>query len=88
MELYLHKTMESKCLQERLKQCQGVLAHDYFLQTVKETFIEKARMAIFEVFCRIHQCIDLSALAKQMGIPREESEVCESRISFCSMQMS
>jgi translation initiation factor 3 subunit E len=62
-------------LQERLKECQEVLAQDYFLQSIKDTFIDKARMAIFEVFCRIHQCIDLSALAKQMGMSREEAEV-------------
>ena len=31
-------------------------------------------MAVFEVYCRIHQCINLSALAAQMGMERDEAE--------------
>jgi translation initiation factor 3 subunit E len=61
-------------LQARLKDCDALLANDYFLQNVKETFMEKARLAIFEVYCRIHQCINLSALAGQMGMGRDEAE--------------
>lgn len=84
------RTSEACGVQERLKECEELLAQDYFLQNVKATFLEKARGAIFEVFCRIHQCVDLSALARQMGMPREEAEVrppcclcsCEAALHF------
>lgn len=51
--------------QEQLQACQEIIANDYFLAEVNEKFTEKARMAIFEVYCRIHQRINLDALATQ-----------------------
>jgi translation initiation factor 3 subunit E len=62
-------------VQERLRQCDVLLSNDYFLHNIKAVFMEKARMAIFEVYCRIHQCINLEALAKQIGMEREEAEL-------------
>lgn len=53
-------------VQEQLQKCQGLIANDYFLAEVKDTFTEQARMAIFEVYCRIHQRINLDALAAQV----------------------
>lgn len=47
---------------------------DFFLAAVKTTFMEQARMAIFEVYCRIHQCIDLNMLADRLSMQREEAE--------------
>lgn len=51
--------------QEQLQACQEIIANDYFLAEVNAKFTEKARMAIFEVYCRIHQRINLDALATQ-----------------------
>lgn len=62
-------------VQERLQQCDALISNDFFLQNVKDLFMERARMAIFEVFCRIHQCIHLDALAKQVGMEREAAEI-------------
>lgn len=53
-------------MQEQLQKCQGLIANDYFLAEVKDTFTEQARMAVFEVYCRIHQRINLDALATQV----------------------
>jgi len=36
--------------------------------------MEQARMAIFEVYCRIHQCIDLNMLSERLGMERTEAE--------------
>jgi hypothetical protein len=52
--------------QTQLQACQDLIANDYFLAEVKDNFTEKARMAIFEVYCRIHQRINLDALAAQV----------------------
>jgi translation initiation factor 3 subunit E len=60
--------------QAKLKDCEPLLTNDFFLQNVKSTFLEKARLAMFEVYCRIHQCINLTALAKQMGMERDDAE--------------
>lgn len=57
------------CLQEQLQKCQDLIANDYFLAEVKDAFTEQARMAIFEVYCRIHQRINLDALAAQVRPP-------------------
>ena len=47
------------------------IANDYFLAEVNDKFTNKARMAIFEVYCRIHQRINLDALATQVcSLPR------------------
>jgi translation initiation factor 3 subunit E len=53
--------------QEQLQACQEIIANDYFLAEVNAKFTEKARMAIFEVYCRIHQRINLDALAAQVS---------------------
>lgn len=53
-------------MQEQLQKCQGLISNDYFLAEVKDTFTKQARMAVFEVYCRIHQRINLDALATQV----------------------
>lgn len=61
--------LRRRCVQEQLQKCQEVIANDYFLGEVKDAFTEQARMAIFEVYCRIHQRINLDALAAQVRCP-------------------
>lgn len=63
------------CVQEQLKKCAALIEVDYFLTEKKAAFMEQARMAVFEVYCRIHQCINLDALAKQVGMEREAAEL-------------
>eukprot|EP00892_Ulva_mutabilis_P009997 jgi/Ulvmu1/736/UM010_0109.1 len=66
--------------QEQLQKCQELIANDYFLAEVKDTFTEQARMAIFEVYCRIHQRINLDALAQQVGMTRGAAELWISQL--------
>ncbi|EKX34646.1 translation initiation factor 3, subunit E [Guillardia theta CCMP2712] len=61
--------------QEKLRQCEKLLASDYFLQGLSEEFIQNARLFIFETYCRIHQCIDISMLADKLNMGQEEAEL-------------
>eukprot|EP00287_Rhodomonas_sp_CCMP768_P009135 CAMPEP_0196723696 /NCGR_PEP_ID=MMETSP1091-20130531/5763_1 /TAXON_ID=302021 /ORGANISM="Rhodomonas sp., Strain CCMP768" /LENGTH=453 /DNA_ID=CAMNT_0042065683 /DNA_START=9 /DNA_END=1370 /DNA_ORIENTATION=- len=61
--------------QEKLRQCEQVLGTDYFLQSLREEFIQNARLFIFETYCRIHQCIDITMLADKLNMGQEEAEL-------------
>ncbi|KAJ1490601.1 PCI domain-containing protein, partial [Baffinella frigidus] len=61
--------------QEKLRQCEVLLSTDYFLQALKEEFIQNARLFIFETYCRIHQCIDIKMLAEKLNMGQEEAEL-------------
>ena len=41
---------------------------------MKQEFVENARWFIFEQYCRIHQCINLGMLAKNLGMPEDAAE--------------
>lgn len=51
------------------------LEKDYFAHSLKEDFVENARLAIFETYCRIHSCIDLKMLSEKLGMPQEKAEI-------------
>jgi translation initiation factor 3 subunit E len=59
---------------ERLQACDEVLQNDFFLVGCKEEFAENARLFIFETYCRIHQCIDIAALADKLGMDKDGAE--------------
>ena len=59
---------------ERLAACDAVLENDFFLVGCKEEFAENARLFIFETYCRIHQCIDIAALADKLGMDKDSAE--------------
>lgn len=61
--------------QEKLRQCERLLSTDYFLQPLQDEFIQSARLFIFETYCRIHQCIDISMLADKLNMGQEEAEL-------------
>lgn len=60
--------------QEKLRACDALLASDPFLCSSHAEFMENARLFIFETYCRIHQCIDLTMLASKLSMPRDEAE--------------
>jgi len=60
--------------QEKLKKCADVLENDFFLVACKNDFIENARLLVFELFCRIHQCIRIDMLAEKLDMSYEEAE--------------
>merc|ERR1719347_780270 len=70
--LYVNFDFDSA--QQKLRECESVLANDFFLVACLEDFIENARLFIFETFCRIHQCISISMLADKLNMTPEEAE--------------
>ncbi len=62
--------------QQKLADCAGVVATDYFLSSMMtaDEFLAAARRFVFEVYCRVHQKIDLKQLAAQLHMAEEEAE--------------
>ncbi|PAV92607.1 hypothetical protein WR25_05504 isoform C [Diploscapter pachys] len=60
--------------QEKLRQCEEVLTNDFFLTACLPDFRESARLLIFEMFCRIHQCISIEMLARRLNMSQSEAE--------------
>jgi len=60
--------------QERLTEAESVVRADFFLSGSAEQFVENARWLVSEVFCRIHQRIDISSLSKTLNLSNEEGE--------------
>mgnify|MGYP002631305588 CR=1 FL=1 len=54
--------------QSRLKECAAVMDSDFFLSNSEEDFMKHARLYVFESYCRIHERIDLSMLAKKLNM--------------------
>lgn len=51
-----------------------MLTNDFFLTACLDDFRESARLLIFEMFCRIHQCISLDLLANRLNMGQAEAE--------------
>ena len=60
--------------QQKLAECQEVLATDFFLCKQTDLFMEEARVFVFENYCRIHDKIDLSALGEKLAMDQEQAE--------------
>ncbi|TVU39986.1 hypothetical protein EJB05_13431 [Eragrostis curvula] len=71
--------------QQKLLQCEQVILNDPFLGKriqegnfitvpLRDEFLENARLFIFETYCRIHRCIDISMLAGKLNMNYDETE--------------
>lgn len=60
--------------QAKLLECEKLLSTDYFLVFSKDDFMQNARMSIFDVYCRIHQKIDIEMLGIKLHLSKEEAE--------------
>lgn len=60
--------------QQKLAECEKVLATDFFLCHQSELFMEEARVFVFENYCRIHNKIDLAALGEKLAMDQEQAE--------------
>ena len=72
----LYVQFDFEAAQARLADCASVVATDFFLShmmTVEE-FLASARTAVFEVYCKVHQTIDLHTLAPQLGLSLDDAE--------------
>ncbi|KAL3657364.1 hypothetical protein V7S43_017683 [Phytophthora oleae] len=58
--------------QEKLRECEVVLASDFFLYEKNSTdFMEAARLAIFEMYCRVHRTIDMKVLSSKLAMQED-----------------
>jgi len=60
--------------QHKLRECETVLMNDFFLVSCRDEFIENARLFIFETYCRIHKCIDITSLSAKLNMDQEAAE--------------
>ncbi|KAL1933035.1 hypothetical protein VTP01DRAFT_8713 [Rhizomucor pusillus] len=60
--------------QKKLKECEEVLANDFFLGSIQEDFMESARQFISETYCRIHQKINIKDMTQTLNLNQEEGE--------------
>eukprot|EP00698_Gefionella_okellyi_P003483 TRINITY_DN13292_c0_g1_i1.p1 TRINITY_DN13292_c0_g1~~TRINITY_DN13292_c0_g1_i1.p1 ORF type:complete len:437 (-),score=116.99 TRINITY_DN13292_c0_g1_i1:27-1298(-) len=70
--LYVH--FDFTAAQTKLRECEAVLQNDFFLRDCVGEFIDASKLFIFETYCRIHQCIDISWLAQKLELDRDEAE--------------
>ncbi|CAD5206443.1 unnamed protein product [Bursaphelenchus okinawaensis] len=70
--LYLEYDFEAA--QTKLRECEAVLSNDFFLTGCLDDFRESARLLVFEMFCRIHQCISLEMLSARLNMDKAEAE--------------
>lgn len=70
----LYVNFDFEGAQDKLAECEKVLASDYFLTFCQEDFLENARLFIFETYCRIHTKIDVSMLSTKLHMAPDEAE--------------
>ncbi|KAL6639557.1 hypothetical protein ACP70R_023287 [Stipagrostis hirtigluma subsp. patula] len=82
--LYLNYDFDGA--QKKLMECEQVILNDPFLGKrtqegnfvtvpLRDEFLENARLFIFETYCRIHTCIDISLLAQKLNMSYDEAEL-------------
>ncbi|KDQ20948.1 hypothetical protein BOTBODRAFT_26961 [Botryobasidium botryosum FD-172 SS1] len=71
-ELYVEFDFEGA--QKWLGEAEKVLDNDFFLQEFKTEFMENARFVVSEVYCRIHQKIDIADLSKRLNMSQDDGE--------------
>ncbi|CCI40490.1 unnamed protein product [Albugo candida] len=70
---YLFVRLDFESAQASLRECEAVLASDFFLYEKNLTdFMESAKLAIFELYCRVHRTIDIKVLARQLEMEDDE----------------
>lgn len=60
--------------QSKLKECTTVIENDFFIVGCLDDFTENARLIISEIFCRIHQRIEIDMLADKLNMAPAEAE--------------
>ncbi|KAJ1978591.1 eukaryotic translation initiation factor 3 subunit E [Dimargaris xerosporica] len=60
--------------QKKLLECEDLLVHDFFLLSTLDDFMENARCLVAEVYCRIHQRINIAELSARINLSAEEGE--------------
>lgn len=73
--LALYINMDFDDAQVQLQKCYHVCQVDYFLEEHYKTFLENARLLIFESYCRVHQYIDINMIAEKLNMRPDLAEV-------------
>lgn len=60
--------------QNKLSEAEVVLKNDFFLESIAPQFLDCARHLISELYCRIHQRIDISQLSERLNLSPEQGE--------------
>ncbi|KAK9474651.1 eIF3 subunit 6 N terminal domain-containing protein [Dipodascopsis tothii] len=60
--------------QNKLVELEAVVRHDPFLVGCADEFLESARYVIAELYCQIHQRIDIKDLSARLNLSHEEGE--------------
>lgn len=60
--------------QSKLHEAEIILSNDFFLSNLSESFLESARHLVSELYCRIHQRIDVKQLSTRLNLTPEQGE--------------
>lgn len=60
--------------QQKLRESEQVLANDFFLTSLIDDFMDSARLLVFEMYCRIHQCISIEKVADKLNLSPADAE--------------
>jgi len=70
----LYVNFDFEGAQNMLQKCEDTIKGDFFLVGCLDEFVESARLTVFEIYCRIHKCIDIDMLAGKLNMDRESAE--------------
>jgi len=71
----LYTDLDFDGAQKELQACENLAKADFFLAPHWVAFQENARLLIFEQYCRIHQCINISMIATKLNMTPAEAEL-------------
>ncbi|VVT58616.1 uncharacterized protein SAPINGB_P006298 [Magnusiomyces paraingens] len=60
--------------QSKLLEAESILANDFFLHNLTDSFLDSARHLVSELYCRIHQRIDVKQLSARLNLSPEQGE--------------
>lgn len=70
----LYVKFDFEAAQEKLAACSVVLQNDYFLGPHQSSFLDEARVFIFENYCRIHRRINITTLGEKLAMDPQQAE--------------
>ncbi|ETN42772.1 uncharacterized protein HMPREF1541_01930 [Cyphellophora europaea CBS 101466] len=70
----LHVDFDFEEAQKKLSEAEAVLRGDFFLGSSTDAFVDSARHLISELYCKIHQRIDIKDLSNRLGMSDSEGE--------------
>ena len=70
----LYVNFDFEGAQSLLQKCEDTIKSDFFLHNCLDAFMESARITIFEIYCRIHQVINIDMLSEKLNMDRDAAE--------------